>query len=161
MDEGKFEHFGQYEYGGEAMAMDPSYRSDDRGVMALDLPVGNYDGYVRYADDGHIAELLVMDCQVRLRDVGEGGYVDEEADFGDIGVDSGCAGIFCSKPNFSDGEWDNFYKRELSDGDGCWVTSYGLCCETGGSDGEYPVLGWFDQDGSLRGASIVFIDRKR
>lgn len=156
-----YEWIGQYEF--ETGLVDITDADYDRGARGrindVELPAGNYDGYVRYKSDGGIAELLVMDAQIKLEDIEDHRDIQPLVDLGDVGVDCGVCGVFEGKPDFSDREWEMFCADEIPTGEDGWITSYGICSPSGGSDGGYLALGWVDtytESDELKGISILF-----
>lgn len=78
-------------------------------------------------------------------------------EIGTIGVDSGLAGFFEKKPDYSDKEWDDFCDMIEDRRVPAWTIENGFFSESGYGDGEYPVYAHKTQDGRITALEIRFI----
>lgn len=77
---------------------------------------------------------------------------------GYIGVDSGLAGFFEDKPDYTDAEWDAFCERINSDRkNAAWIMGNGFFSESGYGDGAYPVYAHKNKDGKVTALEVRFI----
>lgn len=149
---------------GHVIVTDPCYNSDANGrVCNVPVAPGDYDCTVWFSDEG--------ECGVRVESlsiwqggaaaVAEGKGVYEN--IGEIGVDSGLAGIFEKKPDFTDEQWSKFCDV-ISIGD-AWIVKglevNGVLSSSGFGDGCYGVYGHRKPGASVYdGIVIVFIEHE-
>lgn len=74
---------------------------------------------------------------------------------GDIGVDSGLAGFFENKPDYSDQQWHDFCNA-VNTGH-AWILNEGFCSSSGYGDGCYPVYVHRDRSGYIDALEISFL----
>lgn len=72
-----------------------------------------------------------------------------------IGVDSGLAGFFVNKPDYSDEQWNEIC-QQITKGF-AWMRPEGVFSQSGYGDGEYSVYGYRDSDGKITALEIRFI----
>lgn len=75
-------------------------------------------------------------------------------EIGTIGVDSGMAGFFHDKPDYSDEAWSQFCDR-VRHGD-AWLTEDGFYSCSGHGDGGYAVYA-YEKDGEITALEIRFL----
>ena len=74
---------------------------------------------------------------------------------GEIGVDTGLAGFFHNKPDYTDTEWSEFCNK-IQDGDE-WLTEEGFWSSSGYGDGCYSVYASKNEQGVINALEIRFI----
>lgn len=74
---------------------------------------------------------------------------------GEIGVDTGLAGFFHNKPDYTDTEWSEFCNK-IQEGDE-WLTEEGFWSSSGYGDGCYSVYASKNEQGVINALEIRFI----
>lgn len=78
--------------------------------------------------------------------------------FAFVGVDSGMAGFFHDKPDYTSEQWDRFNdKLNWSKYPQAWLWKDGFFSESGWGDGSYPVYKHVDIDGDIDALEIAFM----
>lgn len=129
---------------------DPCYSKGVWCRKTLDCQPGSYFGYVTVNNEG-IWGNRISDISIYKDDI-KPDY--DDTYFKDtICVDSGMAGFFNNKPDFSDEQWNELC-IETDDGGSFWSMFNGLFSVSGYGDGQYPV--YENEEGTA--FRIVFID---
>lgn len=127
------EYIGDLELGEKVDITDPCYGKDVFCRMTIACKPGLYKGYAETYDEGkwgkRVASISIF--YDKIQEVGEMECI------GRIGVDSGLAGFFNNKPDFSDDEWSEFCDK-LKDGY-AWCFCNGIFSSSGFGDGIYDV----------------------
>lgn len=146
---------GTFDFGGSVDVTDPCY--DHRVWCRLNgirIAEGKYACIVRRRDCGIWGERTAAIGIYR-----EGSPEPRPGDaelIGSIGVDSGMAGFFHDKKDFSNEEWDSFCSLASERRD-AWIAYGGFFSSSGYGDGGYDVYACRDNDGEIIGMEIVFI----
>ena len=124
---------------GSVDVTDPCYDADIWCRVKVDVKPGIYTGYV-YTDTEDGRNGIIGIKMVH----GTTPTDDNMTDFGFIGVDSGLAGFFPNKPDYSDAEWQEICNK-MAEIDEKYPKRYyytfddGFCSSSGYGDGNYPV----------------------
>ena len=82
---------------------------------------------------------------------------DDLFEIGQIGVDSGLAGFFMNKPDYSHDEWVNEFCMSIGINEDAWIKDEGFFSESGYGDGCYPVYAANNDDGKIIAVEIAFM----
>jgi hypothetical protein len=126
-------YIGKIELGNKVDITDPCYSKNVWCRMTTDCTPGTYYGYAE-KKKGKWGDRISRLCIRKDDEKGDPGVLSK---IGNIGVDSGMAGFFNNKPDFTDEQWDEFCKQVYR-GDS-WVVFNGICSHSGVGDGSYDV----------------------
>lgn len=135
---------------------DPCYDVGEGRRMTVPVKCGEYNCYVWKGLDEDEPYRV---CGIGIYHKGtfsEKGYLDIPVarKIGTISVDSGLAGFFYDKPNYSDFEWGKLCD-ELGDDD-VYISCKSFFSSSGYGDGCYPVYA-YNRDGEVIGLEIRFV----
>lgn len=137
---------------------DPCYNSSVLCRAKVIVKSGTYDCVVRRRTEHYVSGGVKKECQ-KIAGIGIylNGVIPHRAQMeliDAIGVDSGLAGFFTNKPDYTDEEWSAFCDS-IREGD-AWIKDDGFFSSSGGSDGCYLVYA-YRQDGEITALEIRFI----
>lgn len=142
---------GTMQLGDKVDVTDPCYSKKVWCRKTLDCQPGSYFGYVTV--DNTCGYNQVHDISIYKDDVKPD---DDDIYFIDtICVDSGMAGFFNNKPDFSNEQWNELCIK-TDDGGSFWSMFNGLFSGSGYGDGQYPV--YANEEGTV--FRIIFIDEE-
>lgn len=128
-------YVGELVLGDKLDVTDPCYNKDVWCRTTVDCKPGAYTGYAKFSDEREwgtrVASLSIykdnIPCSIN----------DMECISSNIGVDSGFAGFFNNKPDFSDEEWYELCDK-TEDGN-AWCMFNGIFSDSGYGDGCYEL----------------------
>lgn len=142
---------------------DPCYNKDVGGGFDVPIFPGNYECLVKTVqltdEDWDNEEMEILQGRVHTIGIYLEGCRPEEKDMeriGSIGVDSGLAGFFQNKPDYTADEW-NAICDLVRVGYG-WVIKEGLFSKSGLGDGEYNVYAYRSDHGRCLALEIRFLE---
>lgn len=131
------EYVGQLILGDKVDVTDPCYDKSAWCRETVSCKPGIYTGYATISDEGEwgirVANLSIY------KDNASCPIEDMECVSSNIGVDSGLAGFFNSKPDFSDEEWYELCDKTDSKDKKAWCMFRGIFSESGYGDGSYEL----------------------
>lgn len=148
----KFEKVSVVDFHGSVDITDPCY---DRDVWCrmndVKIKNGEYSCMVSYKSSKVFGER-VESIGIFLNEIIPKKESMKKIDI--IGVDSGMAGFFHNKPDYSDDEWVNWVNQ--LHGDQTWMVDGGFCSASGYGDGVYSVYA-YEEDGEITALEIRFM----
>lgn len=158
---------GQQEFGSVIDITDPCYKKDVWcRINDVHIQAGIYDCYFKTRETtiefrgGHIQNCTVSAVGIVL----DGCMIptEEQIEYvGEIGVDSGMAGFFENKPDYTSDEWEEFCDFIIKRGGFkqlAWKKPEGFFSVSGDGDGSYAVVGAKNEDGDYYALEIRFFD---
>jgi len=132
---GKRKYIGEINLEDKVDITDPCYNKDVWCRMTTECKPGTYTGYAYISEKLATAILIKEKTKEKIN-------AEEMECIGSIGVDSGLAGFFNDKPDYSRDEWPDFCKMIYEDeNNGLYnkIEDYGLISSSGFGDGDYNV----------------------
>lgn len=141
---------------GDVDITDPCYAKDVWCRMKVAVEAGEYHCVAWEFDAGDWGTRVGIISLMREDDPDA---VFEVVELGEIGVDTGLAGFFMNKPDYSETEWASFCDRFFGTSESpkvgnAWIYEYGFFASTGYGDGGYPVYA-YKKDGKICGLEII------
>lgn len=169
------EHIGTFSLGTKVMVSDPCYKLGTwcQGVLE-NVKSGIWDAYLKMSDEGiwgiRVAELIAVNSENYKE---HPAIMDERQEF-EVGVDSGCAGVFdyeyyctCHTEENLNEDW---YKKQIIQqffpGDestwqkSVFTESNGVVSNSGYGDGSYDCYVARNDEGEIVGIRIVYINEE-
>ena len=137
---------------------DPCYPRDGHSnIIDYKIKPGRYGCYIKYGKPEEYEENRIAEISIIKK--GYGGTNDMIwNEVGTIGVDSGLAGFFNHKIEYTDEEWDDFCDR-LGEEAKWWLNfDNGFFSRSGWGDGGYYVYESRNNDNEVIALKIVFIE---
>lgn len=155
------EYVGEMVFDNNIDISDPCYSRNGCGnIIDYKIKEGKYGCYIKYGkpeewEENRIAEIAIIKK-------GYGGTKDMVWNKADaIGVDSGLAGFFNHKNEYSNEEWSDFCDRLCDREEKWWVNiDNGFFSESGWGDGGYYVYESRNNNNEVIALKIVFIEYK-
>lgn len=153
------EYVGEMVFDNNIDISDPCYSRNGCGnIIDYKIKEGKYGCYIKYGkpeewEENRIAEIAIIKK-------GYGGTKDMVWNKADaIGVDSGLAGFFNHKNEYSNEEWSDFCDR-LCNREGKWWVNFdnGFFSESGWGDGGYYVYESRNNNNEVIALKIAFIE---
>lgn len=153
------EYVGEMVFDNNIDISDPCYSRDGySNIIDYKIKGGKYGCYIKYGkpeewEENRIAEIAIIKK-------GYGGTKDMVWNKADaIGVDSGLAGFFNHKNEYSNEEWSDFCDRLCDREEKWWVNiDNGFFSESGWGDGGYYVYESRNNNNEVIALKIVFIE---
>ena len=158
---------GQQEFGPVIDITDPCYNKDVWcRINGVHIQEGIYDCYYKIREK----HIELRGDKIKNRTVSAVGIVldgcmiptEEQIEYiGEIGVDSGMAGFFENKPDYTSEEWEEFCNFIIENGgfeQPAWIKPEGFYGVSGNGDGSYAVVGAKNEDGNYYALEIRFFD---
>lgn len=150
-------------FGSEVDITDPGYDKDTWCRMnAVKILPGNYSCITWLHK--HLYEYNGKKCTVQhvgIIGIYFGGIIPSQKsmyEMGTIGVDSGLAGFFENKPDYTNSEWKEFCDRVYeNEKERAWIIENGFFSKSGFGDGGYSVYAHENKDGFVTALEIRFI----
>ena len=152
---------GTKHFSGVIQITDPCYNDDAPCRTAVEVVDGDYVCVVwEHTDhldcDGH----TIDDTRVFISGIYLNGHIPAVGamdEIAAIGVDSGLAGFFTEKPNYTREEWLSFCDT-IQDGN-AWLCENGFLTSTAYGDGLYSLLA-YRENGKITALELMFYQRK-
>lgn len=136
---------------------DPCYNKNVWCRMSATVKGGTYDCRVwRSTDKIDLDGEEYIYKSVGIIGIYLDGFIPQEKEMkeiGTIGVDTGLAGFFMNKPDYTDEQWQELFEKTRK-GD-AWIFNEGFCSHSGDGDGFYKVYA-YEQNGEITALEIRF-----
>lgn len=118
---------------GQVDVTDPCYNEDNDYRVTKKVKPGRYLVLLEKDEDGVNQSISIVHEDHRSEE-----DIIDAGECAEIGVDSGLAGFFPNKPDYTDEQWNDLCNTVFSKGN---YVSYkdGVVCTSGYGDGGYPV----------------------
>ena len=151
------EYVGEMVFDNNIDISDPCYSRDEHSnIIDYKIKEGKYGCYIKYGKPEEYEENRIAEISIIKK--GYGGTKDMAWNkAGTIGVDTGIAGFFNHKIEYSRREWRSFCDRLK---EGKWWVNFdnGFFSESGWGDGGYYVYESRNNDNEVIALKIVFIE---
>lgn len=152
-------YVGMMEFHDRIDISDPCYSRNGYGnIIDYKIKEGKYGCYIKYGKPEEDEENRIAEIAIIKRGYGGTKNINWNK-VNAIGVDSGLAGFFNHKIEYSNEEWNDFCDRLCDKEEKWWVNfDNGFLSESGWGDGGYYVYESRNNDNEVIALKIVFIE---